>query len=64
MPQKRRGKRISQKNALAAFEKTIEKDIKDTERWVLQRRKFFKKMAWLVALIILLIIFLSLLAGM
>ncbi len=69
MPKKRgKGKKISQRNsrrnALAEFEKTIEKDVRETERWIIQRKKFFKKLIWLIALIILLMIFLSLLAGL
>ena len=38
------------------FEKQLEQEFKDVEKWVLARKKFFKKLGWLVGLIALLLI--------
>ncbi len=39
-----------------SFKKELNKELRDVERWVHERRKFFKKLGWVVILIVLLII--------
>jgi len=38
-------------------ENFIEHEIEEVEKWVIERRKFFIKLAWVVGLIVLLLIF-------
>lgn len=39
-----------------SFEKQLEKEFKDVEKWVLERKKFFKKVGWVVGLVMLLLV--------
>ena len=49
---KKSAKKISRKNKKNALETEIE----EVEKWIHERRKFFRKLTWVVSLIILLII--------
>lgn len=40
----------------SAFKKELDKELKDVEKFVHERKKFLKKLGWIVILIILLII--------
>jgi len=51
---------MSIKKEIKCIEKNIEKDIKDTEKWVYERRKFFIKLGFVVGLIAVLLIISSL----
>lgn len=37
------------------FEKEVSKDVKNTENWIIERKKFFIKLFWTVLLIIVLL---------
>lgn len=39
-----------------SFKKELNNELRDVESWVHERRKFFKKLGWIVVLIVLLII--------
>lgn len=43
--------------------KDFNKDVKKAEKWMLERTKFFKKLGWLILLLILLFMFAYLLRG-
>lgn len=43
-------KRGTNKKNLNSFEREIDLEIRDAERWVYARRKFFIKLAWVVLL--------------
>jgi len=43
-------------NNVKKLEKQIAKDIKKAEKWVVERRKFFIKLAWVLGIIIALLI--------
>lgn len=45
-------KKISSEN----FEKQLEKEIKEVEKWVIERKKFFIKLVWIVILITILFV--------
>ena len=51
-------KRVSRKHAETIFEEAegeVEKEIRDAERWIHERRKFLIKLAGLIAFILLII---------
>lgn len=61
MVKKRAGKKnrkVSKKNKNLIEREidSIEEDIEDVENWVIERRKFFKKLAWVIGFIALLLI--------
>lgn len=43
------GKKI--KKEFKKIEKEIEEDIEDVEKWVIERKKFFIKLAWVIGFI-------------
>lgn len=58
MPTKR-GKKVSRKkknSELERLEETLKYDIKKTEQWIIEQRKFLIKLAWMLGLMILLLI--------
>jgi len=38
------------------FNSELRREVQDVERWILERKKFFKKLAWVVGLIAALLI--------
>jgi len=52
-----KNKGISFKKEIKRFEKDLGKEIKDVEKWMHERKKFFIKLAWVVGFIIALLIF-------
>lgn len=45
------------------LERDIRREVRHAEKWVVERRKFFVKLGWLIALVIALLILSSLLIG-
>lgn len=48
--------RTKKLRAKKSFKKELNNELRDVEQWVHERRKFFKKLGWVVILIVLLII--------
>jgi len=44
------------KQSINNFEKKLEQEIQEVEQWIIERKKFFKKLAWLVGMIAVLLI--------
>lgn len=44
-------------NGIKNFDKEVDKEVFEVEKWVIERRKFFRKLGFLIVLIIALIIF-------
>ena len=38
------------------FEKKLEQEIQEVEQWIIERKKFFKKLAWIIGIITVLLI--------
>ena len=52
-------KRLRKKNSslnLFPLQKQIEKEAEEVERWIIERKKFLKKLAWVVGIITFLLI--------
>lgn len=54
MPKKT--KRSKKRSKKISFKKELNNELKEVEQWIHERRKFFKKLGWVVILIVLLII--------
>lgn len=55
MTKKTKRKKIRDSKKIS-FKKELNNELRDVEQWVHERRKFFKKLGWVVVLIVLLII--------
>ncbi len=55
MPKKTKRDKIKKFKKIS-FKKELNKELKEVEGWVHERRKFFRKLGWVVILIILLIV--------
>ncbi|VVB78895.1 Uncharacterised protein [uncultured archaeon] len=44
-------------NGVDIVEKEIDREVRDVEKWILERRKFFIKLGWTVLLVLVLLIF-------
>jgi hypothetical protein len=58
---KKRALRKRKTSEFQRIEREIDEDVEDVEKWVIERRKFFIKLGWLVALVIILFILSNLL---
>ena len=45
------------KKEMSKIDKNINKEFKQLEKWVIERKKFFIKLSWIVGIIIILLIF-------
>lgn len=52
----RSGKKSGFEKEIKKFEKQVNKEIKEVEGWIIERRKFFIKLAWVVGIIAVLLI--------
>jgi len=48
--------KIKKQKPKKSFEKQLEQEFQEVEQWILERKKFFKKLAWLVGIIALILI--------
>jgi len=52
----KKGHWIRGENVIKDIEENLEETAEEVEKWIIERRKFFKKLAWVAGIIILLLV--------